>query len=81
MDDDDDQRPGFPLQLWTRVALFLPGDIRRRAARLIAKADRLYARGKRDEARVLYEHALAMLEQLGVHHLSKKVKSRLLEFE
>lgn len=81
MDDDPDQRISFPLQLWTKLAPILPGDIRRKATRLIAKGDKLSDEGKVEAARVRYHQALELLELTGVHHLRKKVMTRLQDFE
>lgn len=81
MDEDYDQRITLPLQLWTRIVPLLPGDVRRKALRLIRRGDRLSEQGKPEAARVMYSQALEILEQTGVHHLSKKVKKRLLKVE
>lgn len=59
----------------------MPGDVRRKAARLIAKGDDLTDKGQTHAARVIYSQALAMLEAAGVHHLRKKVQNRLVQFE
>lgn len=59
----------------------LPGDVRHKAARLIAKGDQLTQEGDLAGARMMYDQALGVLQQTGVHHLRKKVLDRLVQFE
>lgn len=79
--DGDDRRLSLPLHLWAKVVPYLPGDVRRKASRLIAKGDHLSKQGKAEAARVMYTQALHILEDAGVHHLRKKVQNRLLQYE
>lgn len=75
--DDSGQRLGLRLRLWLfrqQISLANPRD---KAIKAIRRADELRQRGRMVEARVLYTYALQCLDQVGIHHLRKKVLQRL----
>ena len=55
----------------------VPGDLRRKAWRLVRSGDELRSAGKERSARLLYDEALQLADETGVHHLRKKVAERL----
>lgn len=81
MDDDSDQRVSPFLRLWSRIIMLQPGDVRRRASRLIAKGDQFTAEGNTSAARVMYSRALDLLQETGVHHLRKKALHKLVQVD
>lgn len=77
MDDDSDRQVSIFLRLWAWLIVRRPGDVRRKAARLIAKGDQLKDAGNLVAARAMYNRAVAVLEPTGVHYLRKKALHKL----
>lgn len=81
MDDDSDKRVSLFLRIWAWLVVLLPGDVRRKASRLIVKGDELTDEGNLAAARAMYNRALALLQETGVHHLRKKALHRLVQVD
>lgn len=78
--DESEQRIGLRLRLWIGLLRMSPANLRLKAVRLMRKGDALRQQGRLGEARVLYDHALDLTNQTGVHHVRKKVLERLNSF-
>lgn len=81
MDDDSDKRVSLFLRIWAWLVVLQPGDVRRKASRLIVKGDELTDEGNLASARAMYNRALALLQETGVHHLRKKALHRLVQVD
>lgn len=78
--DEAEQRIGLRLRLWISLLRASPTNLRQKAVRLMRKGDDLRQQGRHGEARILYDHALDVTNQIGVHHVRKKVLKRLDSF-